>query len=307
VGEQARIWVFHAGALGDHVMIWPLLRAMVRSGADVTLVCDAGKGRLAVAEIGVRWEQAELPRYTRLWTGEYDGEPERGVGRVLTFVADPATEGGCRWAVGAAAMFPGAALEFIGPPGSASRQRAWREARVEELGAVAARETASGPVVVHVGAGSRAKMWPMACWEALAADLRSRGLEVAAIAGEVEAERLDAAERAALARLGGRFVETLEDLAAVIRGARLFIGADTGPTHLAAQLGVPTLALFGPTDPTLWSPRGPAVRVLAPQRPAEMKWLAPATAASAAGAMLKNRAGPEAGVRNGSLPTPGRW
>ena len=43
--------------------------------------------------------------------------------------------------------------------------------------------------------------------------------------------------------------------------ARLFVGADTGPTHLAAACGTPTVALFGPTDPARFAPRGPRVSV----------------------------------------------
>ncbi len=41
-----------------------------------------------------------------------------------------------------------------------------------------------------------------------------------------------------------------------------YIGNDSGITHLAAALGTPTLALFGPTDPAQWAPRGPHVRIL---------------------------------------------
>lgn len=44
--------------------------------------------------------------------------------------------------------------------------------------------------------------------------------------------------------------------------AALFVGADTGPTHLAAAAGTPTVALYGPTDPARFGPVGPRVRVL---------------------------------------------
>ena len=42
----------------------------------------------------------------------------------------------------------------------------------------------------------------------------------------------------------------------------VYVGNDAGMTHLAAALGVPTVALFGPTNPTVWQPLGPQVRVL---------------------------------------------
>lgn len=44
--------------------------------------------------------------------------------------------------------------------------------------------------------------------------------------------------------------------------AALFVGADTGPTHLAAAAGTPTVALYGPTDPARFGPVGPRVRIL---------------------------------------------
>jgi ADP-heptose:LPS heptosyltransferase len=51
-------------------------------------------------------------------------------------------------------------------------------------------------------------------------------------------------------------------LAGVLAHARLFVGHDSGVTHLAAALHVPTVALFGPTDPVQWAPRGPHVFVV---------------------------------------------
>jgi len=52
-------------------------------------------------------------------------------------------------------------------------------------------------------------------------------------------------------------------LAHILIRSRLFIGTDSGPTHLAASLGVRTIALFGPTDPAVWAPPQPWVRVVA--------------------------------------------
>ena len=54
----------------------------------------------------------------------------------------------------------------------------------------------------------------------------------------------------------------LSTLAALLAGAQLFIGNDSGPGHIAAAGGTPTLSLFGPTDPGIWSPRHPRGRML---------------------------------------------
>ncbi|HSE95533.1 MAG TPA: glycosyltransferase family 9 protein, partial [Methylomirabilota bacterium] len=56
---------------------------------------------------------------------------------------------------------------------------------------------------------------------------------------------------------------TLPQLAALLAAARGYVGNDSGPTHLAAAVGCPTLALFGPSDPGVWAPHGAHVRVLA--------------------------------------------
>jgi ADP-heptose:LPS heptosyltransferase len=51
-------------------------------------------------------------------------------------------------------------------------------------------------------------------------------------------------------------------VAARLAAAAAFVGNDSGTTHLAAMLGAPTVAIFGPTDPAVWAPTGPRVRVL---------------------------------------------
>ena len=56
--------------------------------------------------------------------------------------------------------------------------------------------------------------------------------------------------------------EGLEAVAGLIACADLYIGNDSGLTHMAAALGAPTVAVFGPTDPGTWRPLGRVVRVL---------------------------------------------
>ena len=56
-------------------------------------------------------------------------------------------------------------------------------------------------------------------------------------------------------------IDDLYELACWLAGAGLYIGNDSGITHLAAAVGTPVLAFFGPTDPEVWAPRGPHVRM----------------------------------------------
>ncbi len=57
-------------------------------------------------------------------------------------------------------------------------------------------------------------------------------------------------------------MDNLWDLACWLAHARLYIGNDSGITHLAAAVGTPVVAIFGPTDPEIWAPRGAPVRIV---------------------------------------------
>ncbi|ALA60030.1 glycosyltransferase family 9 protein [Nitrospira moscoviensis] len=69
-----------------------------------------------------------------------------------------------------------------------------------------------------------------------------------------------------VARLSARLPviqgQSLSTIAGVLAGARLFVGHDSGLTHLAAALGIPTVAIFGPTDPAQWAPLGAHVSAI---------------------------------------------
>jgi heptosyltransferase-3 len=99
------------------------------------------------------------------------------------------------------------------------------------------------------------KMWTEAGWAALAQALQSRGLQVL-LTGSNEAEEVVYCQRLAAASgalcLAGKL--SLAQTADLLRRAELFVGPDTAVTHLAAACGVPTVALFGPSNPVKWGP-----------------------------------------------------
>lgn len=118
-------------------------------------------------------------------------------------------------------------------------------------------------VVLHPGAGAPAKAWPG--YPALARRLAAAGVPVVVVAGPADAG--PAARLVGEAGIAEAMVARdvpLPELAALFDAARAFVGNDSGLSHLAAAVGCPTLALFGPTDPALWAPLlGPRVEVLA--------------------------------------------
>lgn len=106
-----------------------------------------------------------------------------------------------------------------------------------------------GFAAIHPFSGSPKKNWPLPKFRQLAARLE-RILPVRWCSGPEDPELVGAVR-----------IDNLYELAIWLASARLYIGNDSGITHLAAAVGTPVLALFGPTDPAVWAPRGPNVRV----------------------------------------------
>lgn len=110
----------------------------------------------------------------------------------------------------------------------------------------------SGPYVVLLTATSRNdKLWPEAHWVALGQALHAQGLRVVLPAGNpTERER---AQKLATAIPDAVAAPPLNitELASLLAGAQAVVGVDTGLTHLAAALRIPTLALYTATDPGL--------------------------------------------------------
>ncbi len=122
-----------------------------------------------------------------------------------------------------------------------------------------------GPIVViHAGSGSPKKNWPAEHFSAL-----SRGL---VSAYECSLIFIEGPADAVISKEYLRHAETirpvvvrdrsLTQVAAILKRSDIFVGNDSGITHMAAAVGTSTVAIFGPTDPQVWGPRGPDVRIV---------------------------------------------
>lgn len=109
-------------------------------------------------------------------------------------------------------------------------------------------------VVVHPGAASGSRRWPVPRWRAVVAALVRGGRRVAVTGGSGERERCAqvAAGYTGVRDLAGKLSVT--SLAELVAGAPLLISGDTGTAHLATAYGTPSVLLFGPTSPKLWGP-----------------------------------------------------
>lgn len=135
-------------------------------------------------------------------------------------------------------------VEFPRDVGAEQRMERWlSQARMSDF------------AILNPGAGWGAKRWPAERYGSVARALGEDGVRSILNCGPGEEELAREAEAAS----GGaaRAVQcSISDLIALTRRARLFIGGDTGPMHLAAALQVPVVAIFGPTDPARNGPYG---------------------------------------------------
>ena len=121
-------------------------------------------------------------------------------------------------------------------------------------------------VAVHPGASGPRKRWPAPHFAEVGRSLaRDPSCRPLLLEGPLDGEAVKEV-RHGLGEDSVRWetvrIENLSRLAAVLGRCRLYVGNDSGITHLAAALGVRTIALFMDTDPRVWAPRGPRVEVL---------------------------------------------
>ena len=118
-------------------------------------------------------------------------------------------------------------------------------------------------LLIHPGAGSKRKRWPLEKFVEVAAALRGRNSkDVVFLVGPAEADLLPLIRNQTQDRFHVQQVEDLSEVTAFMKASRCFVGNDSGLTHLVAYVGLPTVAIFGPSSPKRWSPIGRATKVL---------------------------------------------
>ena len=278
---RRNVLILHAGALGDFVLAWPLILALGRlhPQSRIIVVTHASKG--ALAEAALRVESADIEQG---WHGLFaEGVPLADRAKVMVDGAHAIYTFAHSSADSLRPHAPEAqivALRTIPPEGWTRHASDWlleqlaphptvRSAVEQMLRSINARGVGTGrshdgDVVVHPGSGSREKCWPAGKFAELIDRIRRHRLDVRVLLGEAELERFakeDVAtleQHATALRRPGNFLELFNEL----RSAMVLVANDSGPAHLGAIVGVPTVTLFGPTDATIWKPLGPRVTTL---------------------------------------------
>jgi heptosyltransferase III len=121
----------------------------------------------------------------------------------------------------------------------------------------------SPPVLIHPGSGGKRKVWPLKNWHDLIHWIKTElSLPVLLSVGPADAYLEDFALTMLRAGIPSIKDLPLSRLAALLSQCGIFVGSDSGVSHLAGAVGVGTIVVFGPTDLCVWGPRGDRVRVV---------------------------------------------
>jgi heptosyltransferase-3 len=279
---RRNVLIFHTGALGDFLLNWPLAMALGRIHPQSRVIYVTHPAKGALASRLLRIESTSIENGWHHLHGTPTKLPEtsrkllEGAHSIYSFIAtsDDAWSKNVKELAPAADLvcleptpppdFAGHATDFL--LGQLQGRKALAEAvrqmliSINDRGLMSAAVNRSGPLAIHPGSGSPAKCWPAERFLEVAREVKA---PVRFVLGEVELERWPQ-ERIKSFEAAGEVVKPTSylELMNALSGCRAFIGNDSGPGHLAAMMGLPTVSLFGPTSERVWRPLGPKVQVV---------------------------------------------
>lgn len=276
MAAPASLLIVHQGALGDLVCLFPIIAALRRRFRPVAIFCQGQVGRLAAAERLVdAWFAIEAAWAASLFTADPAPEARAAFApfshhlvfsKSAILAASLHQIAGARIGRIAPRPPPGRRRHMAGYALRCIRGLGWlpegsADAILAPPAAAAARPGGLGPqtVLLHPGAGSPRKRWPLAGFLELAARIEARRLSPEFVVGPAEQGLLAELERRSA--VVHRPADSI-DLLGRLRSAAAYIGNDSGASHLAGWAGLPSVVIFGPTDPARWRPLGRAVEIV---------------------------------------------
>jgi heptosyltransferase-3 len=283
-----RILIIRGGAIGDFILTLPAIRLVRENFPDCHLEILGYRHIAALAEGRFYADATRSIEYGPLagfFNPKADQDPElvayfSGFQQVVSYLYDPDAlfETSLRKAgvknliIGSPKLTDGShaarqlarpleklALWLDDPAATFFPSSSDQAAAARHLGA-----DAPARIALHPGSGGERKNWPVIQWrELLQTLLRTYpGVHFLIVGGESDTARLGSLREMAGCRI--RFLESLPlpELGAVFSQCVLFLGHDSGISHLAAASGCRSLLLFGPTDPGIWAPANSHVTVL---------------------------------------------
>jgi len=273
---DANLLIIHQGALGDFILTFPALTRLQTYYKPIDVLCQNRLGKLAKSlGLAEKWYPAEAAYFASLYSDQIDpkiktllaqyrnillftvsGQLEQSINRVadnLSCRLPPKPPAHQRIHV---AKF---ILENIFNCGLIKKE----DATLDDipLPDIANRPRNPHIILLHPGAGSIRKRWPVSGFLQVEAVLKANGLKPEFVLGPAEdglAMELEHPNRII------HILDDLSDLTDLLKSAGGYIGNDSGASHLAAYLGLPTTVIFGPADPLRWKPVGRAVKIVRP-------------------------------------------
>lgn len=263
--DSPRTLVVHVGGIGDLILTFPALRALSKLG-PVEIAGPLERAQLAV-DAGCAVAAHDLDAIG-LYSAFSSPAPSlrsflQNFQRAVVWMRDP--DEVLKKAFGKCGVYDFTSVAGIPPPEWEAHAS---EYFLEQLGVHAGDDLVLRPrwnarnsrgAIIHPGSGAAAKNWDMNNFLQVAQALK---VDCEWILGPAE----EGLKLSANARVAPR--RTLSELSGRLAKASLYVGNDSGVSHLAGSMGCPTIAVFGVTDPRIWEPLGPRVRVMGPPWPA---------------------------------------
>ena len=279
--SENQLLIIHQGALGDFVVTFPILKALRTTIPRIDGICRSSFGRLAV-DLGVldTSHPLESARFASLYTERIDPEMVTLMSTyrsILLFSFSELLERSVKTINGLRVfrILPWPAVtqknhitEFLARQvrncNLLDKEACRRFSRaLFHLKGDANRKRRSGArAIISPGAGSVKKRWPLERFMMVAAKLKNHGLQPLIILGPAEVDLEAALHHIPQSQLQVVNTRSFQELITVLESAVIYIGNDSGVSHLAAFLNVPTLVIFGPSDPDRWRPFGDHVRIV---------------------------------------------
>lgn len=267
-----KLLIFHQGALGDLVTLFPLFIRLRGHYQAIDVICKHQIGQLARH---LRFVDTTYPAESAVFSSLFGDGPVPPQLDMLGYYSTILLFSYSAALHQRVCSLTGAGVHLIPPRPSPEQQIHITDHYADHMERLAILPRSSGAaeknaiyrdcrrpgfnpkrVVLHPGSGSRRKNWPLGNFLSLCHLLEAEGFESTFFLGPAEAHLSAALPNP---------VERPADLVALaesLRTAGAFIGNDSGATHLAAFLGLPTVAVFGPSDPLRWRPLGRAAAIV---------------------------------------------
>ena len=279
--KKSRILVIHHGALGDVVSTFPALLRLKQLYGSIEIICQSNIGQLA-RELNIvdQWFPLEAAAVATLYSSRIDPmfknnllsyhkiilfSRSRSLEKTLFSMSEnevyripPRPELGHKVHVTQHILSNLVKCRLLKDLGKDSRMTlplsVYTDRRVPQYD--------PSKIMIHPGSGSRKKCWPISNFVNVASSMDANGKQPEFILGPAEYDLYDVLMSYKRVNANVHKIETLTELAGLLKIVGGFIGNDSGVSHLAAFIGLPTVAIFGPSDPDIWKPMGRAVKIV---------------------------------------------